>query len=959
MSNLSVSAKDYQIYNLQIEYKKISDYVYRLSSHINKLFDNLIINVISKNSSLGKINDIIRKLNTAFNNSIISIHDCDDDNDITTILNDNMNLFCNLKELSHETKINKIKYTNNILNNVVFAEHFPIIKKDIISICTSVGFPSINTALSLLNINVTDDHSKKLINIYNDIFVPFSYNEISMQNNTIIYFKKLNIEKEGLIDNCYSLYIKNETKNNTYIELYGYFNYDNMNIIMRTSQICNDILYIKKRNIETKLNGSTPFINDNFKKSYIKNSTIKDFITMSENEYLSKIEKDYNKYIQLIKCSFIDLMKEFIKNDVNNMLIIIKLLLLGSDENINVAGLLYGLTKDKKVGSDTVANIIYKNLSYMSQIKLRKTNITIKNELERIKSLTIEDVDLKKQVIALNNMPDNVKSIALEKIEEMKTSNTEYYKQQLFVKTLCKFPWSSENDNKLFEDLQKDNNKSKEYLDEFENKIDNVVYGHDHAKKELKQLVGKWISNPNSAGSAIGLYGPPGVGKTLFAKGIGEALDIPFAQISLGGQNDGELLYGHGYAYQGSQPGMVLKKMIEAGSARCVLYFDELDKTAQKHGNTNEITSILIHMTDPNMNSEFQDRFFQGINFPLDKVLMVFSYNDPKLVDRILLDRLNKISVEAYTSNDKIHIVEKFIIKEMSELIGHIDGSIVINKDNIEYIIENYTLEAGVRELKRCIEKIFLRLNIDKIYKRGIFQSKNNNNKNNNNIVVDKETIVKYLDKSKIHIEKIHEMPLIGVINGLYASTIGKGGIVPIQIYKNEAGFDDKFILKLTGCQKEVMKESVVVALTTAIHQLNKSIRTTLLKKFPHGFHIHTPDGSTPKDGPSAGAAFTVAFVSRILNKKIKNDIAMTGEIELTGKVTKIGGLLYKLTGAKKAGVKHVYCSIENKEDIDNIMEKNDKLIDDSFKVTFVSNVKEIIKYVIVNIKESELEMEI
>lgn len=993
-----VLIKDYRTYNLDKRYGELSYLLHRLSQHVMILSENIVINVTVKNINLSKINNIIKSLNATYNNNIMSICGSNSEKktlNTTLFESDKINkqLYDDYYNFNEKLKINGIE--NEILDDGQTFEHFyDNIKKEILEVCANIGFHNLDDAMCLLVgkqyrcIMTKKEHN--WYDIYNKLFVPFSYKIIEGPKDNL-QFKKLKIEKDGLIDNCYSLYINHGEK---CIVFNGYFIQDTLNVIVRTSQKRNNMIYQKKRNIDTMLKESKLHINDKFKKMYVKNSPIKDILVVNETQFVEQLEADYNRYIQLIKCSFMNLMKEFIKDNVKNMFTIIKLLLLGSDENINVAGLLYGLTRDKKVGGNTVANLIYKNLSYISQLKLVRSNITIKNELDRIKSLTVEDVDLKKQIVALKNMPDNIKSIALEKVDEMKTSNNEYYKQQLFVKTLCKFPWPSPDDDKLYEDLRKDDNKSKLFLDDIGTKLEETVYGHENAKKELKELVGKWISNPKSSGSAIGLVGPPGVGKTLFAKGISKALDIPFAQIALGGQNDGEILYGHGYTYSGSQPGMVIKKMIDAGSSRCVLYFDELDKTASKHGTTNEIMSILIHMTDPNMNSEFQDRFFQGIDFPLNKVLMVFSYNDSKLIDRILLDRLKKINIEAYTTNDKITIVKDFIIKEISETVGYEHGSVIIenkinnecfnkngkqkpfmskckrkkhgkkkctkcitNEDldkhkNIEYIIENYTLEAGVRELKRCIEKIFLRLNIDKIYKKGPFEHTNTFSKEKP-IIIDRKTIIKYLDKPQLNIEKIHQTPMIGVINGLYATSVGRGGIVPIQIYKNEA--DNKFILKLTGSQKEVMKESVICSLTAASNILNKDIKSSILKKFPHGFHIHTPDGATPKDGPSAGCAFTTAFASCILGKKIKNNIAMTGEIDLTGKVTKIGGLLYKLTGAKKAGVVHVYCSIENKEDYDKIIEKNKKLVCDTFQVSFVSNVREIFKQVIIGITEDDL----
>ena len=997
MTNISI--KNFKIYNLEREYEKISKFLYDLSNHINKIYDNYCINIVTKNLTLGNINDIIKNLNTTYNNNILEVCKPNEDGKYD-IENVDHTLYNQIYNLSNKMKLMNYDQIelNNILNNTVITNPYSEIKDDILKVCINIGFSSIKDGLMLLIGEqyecLFSDEENKLIDLYNKIFIPYSCNTIEHTNDKKIYFIKSKVDKEELLNNNYVLYIKSNDKK--YYVLNGYFINDSLNILLRTSQKCYNFLYNKKKSIEDKII-ELDYINNKFLKNYIKNCHIKNMITLTEEEFMNVVEIDYNKYLQIIKMSFMNLMKEFIRDNIENMYNIIRLLLLGSDENINIAGLLYGLTKDKKVGHYTVANIIYKNLSYISQIKLRKNNITIKNEIDRIKSLTIDDVDLKKQIVSLTNMPDNVKSIALEKVEEMKSSNNEYYKQQLFVKTLCKFPWISNDEDKIYESLQKNNKKSQEFLDNIENKLETIVYGHSSAKKELKELIGRWISNPSSSGSAIGLVGPPGVGKTLFAKGISKALDIPFAQIALGGQNDGELLYGHGYTYSGSQPGMVVKKMIEAGSSRCVLYFDELDKTVAKHGQTNEIMSILIHMTDPNMNTEFQDRFFQGINFPLNKVLMCFSYNDSKLVDKILLDRLKKIHIDAYSVNEKTTIVKDFLIKEISEMVGYENGSVIIeNKENeecfddegnlkllhkdclkkdsddhkcsecvseedmdkyrnIEFIIENYTLEAGVRELKRCIEKIFLKLNIDKIYKKGLFENIDELSQNNP-IIIDRKTIIKYLDKPQLSIEKIHDKPLKGVINGLYATSIGRGGIVPIQIYKNEAGVDEKFILKLTGSQKDVMKESVVCALTAATHKLNKKIKENVIKNFPFGFHIHTPDGATPKDGPSAGCAFTTAFASIILGKKIKNDIAMTGEIDLTGKVTKIGGLLYKLQGAKKAGITHVYCSVENKEDYEKIISKNKDLICDNFKVSFVSDVSEIFKQVIIGITDDDLD---
>jgi len=274
------------------------------------------------------------------------------------------------------------------------------------------------------------------------------------------------------------------------------------------------------------------------------------------------------------------------------------------------------------------------NIPYYLQVRIKRNNNIIKDELERLKAINKDDVNYKTLLASNTNIPDNVKAFVLEKIDEMKTFNNEYYKQLTFIKHVINFPWTKPNEEII------NQSNAITYLNKIEKSLTSLSYGHIEAKKALLQMIGKWITNPSSSGTCFGLVGPPGVGKTLLAKSISSALDIPFAEITLGGQNDGEILHGHGYTYAGSQPGLIIKKMCEMGKSRCILYFDELDKACSKHGSVNEITSILIHLTDPNMNKTFQDRFFQGIDFPLDKVIMIFSYNDAKLVDPILLDRL-------------------------------------------------------------------------------------------------------------------------------------------------------------------------------------------------------------------------------------------------------------------------------------------------------------------------------
>jgi len=736
-----------------------------------------------------------------------------------------------------------------------------------------------------------------------------------------------------------------------------FFKNDYLSINLKSSQINLPILYKKKNDIISKTKDMK--IENKFVKSFVRYDYIGNIYSYSVDEYVKHIENNYNNFMKIINLSILNLMKEFLAKNtkIKEMFEIIFLLLLGDDENYDIAGILLGLLKEKKNQVKNIYNLIYDNLSFYLQGKVKKSSSSIKDQIEKLKKINVDNVDYSKQLITNKSIPENVKSLAMEKIEEMKSFNNEYFKQLTFVKHIINYPWPSSTEDHFFKNLKSNDKKSQEYIKNVENKLKDASYGHEEAKKSLLQIIGKWVSNPGSQGTSFGLVGPPGVGKTLLAKSVSKSLDIPFSQITLGGQNDGEILHGHGYTYSGSQPGMIIKKMVEMGKSRCILYFDELDKACSKHGQVNEITSILIHLTDPNMNKTFQDRFFQGIDFPLDKVIMMFSYNDSSLVDPILLDRLKEINVSPYSSNDKIEIVNNFIIPELLKSIGLNEIKLTIGNDLIEYIIENYTQEAGVREIKRKIEEIFLNLNLDRIYKRGHFT------KNIKTLKLDKKFVNKILKNNIDNNTLIHESDEVGIINGLYATSNGNGGIVPIQVFKNiSLGTDKSSDLILTGSLGDTMKESISCSLTCAKQYLYKkygtkklfgdnneyNIEEYLKQKFSDGFHVHTPSTATPKDGPSAGCAFTCSFISRILDKKINRKVAMTGEIELTGRITKIGGLIYKLIGAKKAGVKEVFVSQENKKDVDEIKEKYPKLIDKNFKITLVTYIEDYIEKILI-----------
>ena len=943
MQNNNAKLKNFKLLILQNKYKFISNLILKLTDHIIYLENNYLIDQNDKNVNISNLYEINKNLNSINNSYLLTTfkEQTNIDPELNIILEENNQIDNNLL----------VTFTPII--NLIDKKFIPFNKEEtqIKEIIKKIGYSTIIDLLELFYKNENTELNK-LLNEINDIFCPLSINfykvDATIMDNNLFYFWKIprKFNDNDLLELTRELWIKNINDKNSYIKIEGIFKIDSLSTIIKTCQINYTKLYEKKKNILKELeiiNESS--IDNDFIKRFMKFDYIGNIYSMKIEEYIDHIINSHNLYYQLVKLSFINIMKNFISNgnQINNLYNIIFLLLLGNDDNCDIASLLLGVTKEKKFNSPNIYNLILKRLPFFLQLRLKKSNNNIKNELIKIKSIHLEDIDYKSQIISNKDIPQNIKNIALEKIEEMKSQNNEYFKQKTFVDHILKYPWSKNNIT-FYEEFLENTKKRIEFLENISTKLNNLTYGHHEAKNILLQTIANWISNPNSGGRPLGFVGPPGVGKTLLAKSISKALDIPFAEITLGGQNDGELLHGHGYTYSGSQPGLIVKKMVEMGKERCILYFDELDKTASKHGSVNEISSILIHLTDPNMNKSFQDRFFQGIDFPLDKVIMIFSYNDSEKVDPILLDRLCEINVKPYTVFEKIIIVKNYVIPELKTNIGINEKWTQLDDFTIRFIIENYTSEAGIRNIKRKIEKIFLTLNLELLL-----------NKINSDYILTEEEIKRILLKPLSDYTKINDKNHIGIINGLYATTLGDGGIIPIQVFNNFNG--TTFDIKFTGKQGDVMKESVQCSLTCALDYIKRNIdkyKITDLDKYLHdnfknGFHVHAPSTSTPKDGPSAGCAFTSAFISRLLGKKILNTVGMTGEIELTGKITKIGGLEFKLIGAKKAGVTQVYVSKENKEDLEEIIKKNNNIIDENFKIELVDYIDDFIDKILVD----------
>ena len=357
--------------------------------------------------------------------------------------------------------------------------------------------------------------------------------------------------------------------------------------------------------------------------------------------------------------------------------------------------------------------------------------------------------------------------------------------------------------------------------------LDKAVYGHNNAKRNVERIIGQWL-NGELSGYCFGFEGPPGVGKTSLAKnGLAHCLkddnDVsrPFGFIPIGGSSNGSILDGHNYTYVGSTWGRIADVLMESKCMNPIIFIDELDKVSRtEHGK--EIIGILTHLVDPTQNDDFQDKYFNGISLDLSKALIIFSYNDAELIDRILLDRIHRVKFEPLKLEEKMIITRNYILPEIYKKVGLTNEVIELSDEIIEKIIECYTYESGVRKLKELLFEILSEVNLE------VLKNEHNNDELPLKITMGAITMKYLKDYNEILLKTVHNKHQIGIINGLWANSYGKGGIIPIQaqLYPTATFLD----LKLTGMQGDVMKESMNVAKTLA-YKLTTSRKTKIIIK--------------------------------------------------------------------------------------------------------------------------------
>lgn len=495
--------------------------------------------------------------------------------------------------------------------------------------------------------------------------------------------------------------------------------------------------------------------------------------------------------------------------------------------------------------------------------------------------------------------------------------------------------------------------------------MEETVYGCKPAKRMVRQLVAQWVGN-DAGGCVIGLEGPPGVGKTtLVREGLARCFGTrdaphPFEFISLGGSTNNSTLVGWTYTWHTSSFGKIAGALMRHGVMNPIIYFDELDKVSRTNEGR-EIIGILTHLTDSSQNTEFEDRYFAGVPLDLSRCIIVFSYNDASAIDPVLLDRVQRIRIDAMTTSAKVAVAQQFVLPKICAEVGVETYRHRLPDRVVHHIAQRYTREAGVRRLKELLYTIVRERNRQYLIHDRVEPIV---------LASDAERILADARPSRIDRVGSSDESAIGAINALHAGA-GGGGVTPVQVVRISAGrfragsgatgegagapvpgragprgpkrLEDVPAWRrvaprilLTGQQGAVMMEAAHVAATLA------AILAGTADPEPAHFHLHCPDGGTPKDGPSAGVAFTLAFLSVLTKRPIRQNLALTGEIDLLGRVRVIGGVSEKITGALLHGVEIILMPEGNRDDAEKFLATNP--LPPGACIHYISTVQEAIK---------------
>ncbi|XZH08878.1 endopeptidase La [Clostridium perfringens] len=618
-------------------------------------------------------------------------------------------------------------------------------------------------------------------------------------------------------------------------------------------------------------------------------------------------EKDLNKVTDLI--SSYALIKQEDKQDILQTLDLkkrIEKLIFYVKEEIEVAKI------EKRIGTKVKKKLDKGQREYY----LREQMKVIQEELG-------EDDDNKKAIIEFEKvinekkLPNQVKEKAQYEISKLKASSP--YSQdggvtRTYLENLLDMPWGEFTEDTLnIKDARK--------------VLDKDHYGLKDVKDRiLEYLAVKQISN-SLRGPILCLVGPPGVGKTSIAKSVATSLNRKFVRMSLGGVRDEADIRGHRRTYVGAIPGRIVTGLKEAKSMNPVFLLDEIDKLGMDFkGNP---ADALLEVFDNEQNKTFRDHYLE-VDVDLSEVMFIITANSLDGIPRPLLDRMELIEVSGYTYEEKFRIAKKYLVPKVLKEHGVDNKIITISDSALKLIIDSYTRESGVRNLQRQIANVI---------RKGI---KDIIEKDKKNLNISTKLVEKYLGPKIFSYEEIDKEDKVGVVTGMAWTAYG-GDTLPVEVMV----MDGKGRLELTGQLGDVMKESAKAAYSyVRAHMKELGIKDEFYSK--KDIHIHAPEGAVPKDGPSAGVTMTTALVSALTGKKVKHNVAMTGEITLTGKVLAIGGLKEKCLAARRVGIDTVIVPKENEKDVIKLP----KIVKDSLNIILADKIDDVLENALVGVEK-------
>ncbi len=532
---------------------------------------------------------------------------------------------------------------------------------------------------------------------------------------------------------------------------------------------------------------------------------------------------------------------------------------------------------------------------------------TIQNELG-MNSVEEEYEELHRKAASKNWPAEAAATFEKEmrKIERMNPASPDYSIQLNYLQTMLNLPWG---------EMSKDNLN----LKNAQKILDKEHFGLDSVKERILEYLAVLKLRGDLKSPIICLYGPPGVGKTSLGRSVAEALNRQYARISLGGLHDEAEIRGHRRTYIGAMPGRIINALVKAGTSNPVFVLDEIDKIGADH--KGDPSSALLEVLDPEQNVKFHDNYLD-VDYDLSNILFIATANSLSTIQQPLLDRMEIIDVNGYITEEKVEIGRRHLLPKQLETHG-IDKSLFdIPKKTMEYIVEEYTREAGVRNLNKAIAKIMRKI-AHRIAINADYPSS-----------LKKENLQEFLGSKTYSRDHYQGNDYAGVVTGLAWTSVG-GEILFIESSLTKSKSEN---IGITGNLGNVMKESAVLAMQYIKSNASLyDIKDEWFEKW--NVHIHVPEGAVPKDGPSAGITMTTSIISSFTQRKVKANLAMTGEITLRGRVLPVGGIKEKILAAKRAGIKEIILSKANEKDIKDINERYLK----GLTFHFVNDMKEVI----------------